>query len=130
MAWEAFLRYFFQVFFFFSFFFWLNETDLRELIISVCDESLQRDFYPEESVEGAVLHVFSDDHNRIGLGDDALKINDVEMFKLAHYWSFRQEIDAGLVRTAQFQRLDGHQHLRTRWHFQIAAANIAEFSSA
>ena len=85
--------------------------------------------YPEESIQRAVFHVFSDDHNRIGFGDDALKVNDVEMFELAHYWGFRQEIDAGLVRASQFQRLNGHQHLGTRRHFQIASAHVPEFST-
>ncbi len=89
----------------------------------------RRATYAEESVERAVLHVLGDDHDGIGFGDDALQVDDVGVLELAHDGRLGQEVDARLVRTARFQRLDGHQHLGPRRQLQVAAAHVAELAA-
>ena len=90
---------------------------------------------PEESVQRSVLHVLGDDHDGVGLGDDALQEDDVGVLELAHDGGLGQKVDLGLVRAARLERLDGHQHVpgagaAVRRHAEAAAADVAELAAA
>lgn len=53
--------------------------------------------YPEEGVQGAVLHELSDDHHRGALGDNTLQVDDVGVVELAHDGGLAQEVPALLL---------------------------------
>lgn len=50
--------------------------------------------YPEEGVQGTVLHEFSDDHDRCALGDNPFQVDDIGVVELAHDGCLTQEVPA------------------------------------
>lgn len=56
--------------------------------------------YPEEGVQGAILHELSDDHHRRALGDNTLQVDDIGMVELAHDGGLTQEVPALLLSIA------------------------------
>jgi len=84
----------------------------------------------EKGVKRTVLHELGDDHDRVRLGDNTLKENDVRVFKLTHDWRLRQEVVSSLFWAARFQRFDGHQHVVAVGKTESASTNVAEFTTA
>lgn len=48
--------------------------------------------YPEEGIEGSILHELSNDHHRAALGHHPLQMDDVGMVELAHDRRLTQEV--------------------------------------
>ena len=82
--------------------------------------------YPEEGVEGPVLHEFGDDHDRHAVGDDPVEADDVGVLKLAHDAGLAQEFPALLLRVAPFQGLDGHVDFLFPRHLQETPTDFAK----
>lgn len=84
--------------------------------------------YPQEGVQGPVLHKLRDDHDRHTIGDDAVQPDDVGVFKLPHDAGLAEELAALLLRVAPFQRLDGHVDLLLPRHLQQATADLPKLT--
>lgn len=82
--------------------------------------------YPEEGVQGAVLHELSDDHHGRALGDNTLQVNDVGVVELAHDGGLTQEVPALLLSVARLECLDGYKDLSLAWQFQMATAYLTK----
>lgn len=78
--------------------------------------------YPEEGVQGAILHELGDDHHGCALGDHTLQMDDVGMIKLAHDGGLAQEVPPLFLSVARLECLDGYKDLSLAWQFQVATA--------
>lgn len=88
----------------------------------------QSSTYPQECVQRPVLHVLSDDHYGISLGDDALQVNDVRVVKLTHNGRLSEKVKSRLLRSGRLQCFDCHCHLRSTGNFELSTAYIAKFT--
>ena len=114
--------------------------------------------YPKESIQGSVLHVFCDDHQRLTYTgrdmrlnvnvqrtqtlwltafrfypqltscDDALQPDDVRMVELSHDGGLGQEVPPLLVRVTRLQTLDGHVDLPLSLSAQPTTAHLPKLS--
>lgn len=85
-------------------------------------------FYPEEGVQGSVLHEFSDDHHRAAFGHNPFQVDDVWMVKLAHDGRLTQEVPPLTFSVAHLQRLNGYQDLSLPRLPEISTTHLPEFS--
>lgn len=93
----------------------------------------------KKRIERAVIHVLSNDHERIGLCDHALETNDILVMKLSHDARLGQEIAAVLFGRAHFECLDGHGcptataitsgGSRRRLSLELALAHVAKLTT-
>lgn len=82
--------------------------------------------YPEEGIQGAILHELCDDHDRPTLGDHALQANDVGMVELAHDARLAQKVPTLLLRVPGLQRLDGHIDFPLARKFQTPLVHLSK----
>lgn len=84
--------------------------------------------YPEERIQGAILHELRDDHDRPTLGNHALQANDVGVVKLAHDARLAQKVPTLLLWVASLQRLNGHIDFPLAWKFQTPLVHLSKLS--
>lgn len=84
--------------------------------------------YPQEGVQGAVLHELSDDHHRRALGDNTLQVDDVGVVKLAHDGGLTQELPPLPLRVATLQGLDGYAALFLPWSLESPPAHLPKLA--
>lgn len=84
--------------------------------------------YPQEGVQGSVLHEFREDHNRHTVGDHTLKADDVGMLELAHDGGLAQELTPLALRVSTLQSLDGDTALLFPWCLQPTPAHLTELT--
>lgn len=82
--------------------------------------------YPEEGVQGTVLHELSDDHDRCALGDNAFQVDDIGVVELAHDGCFTQEVPTLLLCVPRLKGLDGDKDLSLAWELQVATADLTK----
>lgn len=88
--------------------------------------------YSEERIKRAILHIFCDDHDWIGLCHNTLQEYHIRMLKLTHDRRLSKEVISCFVRAAWLQSLDGNINFCATtiwWQLQLSSAHITEFSS-
>ena len=84
--------------------------------------------YPEEGVEGSILHELSDDHHRTTLGHYTLQVDDIRVVKLAHDGCLTQEVPPLAFSVAHLQRLNSHQDLSLPRLPEVSTAHLPKLS--
>lgn len=84
--------------------------------------------YPEEGVEGSVLHELGDDHHGAALGHHSFQMDDVGVVKLAHDGCLAQEVPPLAFSVARLQCLNSHQDLSLPRLPEVSTAHLPKLT--